>query len=77
MNESPVEFRLGDVLRLRRPHACGSNEWTVTRLGADIGLRCNQCSHRILLARVLLAQRISEFVERAPLASPPDLRNLP
>jgi hypothetical protein len=77
VTSTPLDLRLGDVLRLRKPHACGGNDWTVTRLGADIGLRCNGCGHRILLARSLLARRITEFVERAPDVSLPEQLNLP
>ncbi|HEX3245424.1 MAG TPA: DUF951 domain-containing protein [Chloroflexota bacterium] len=77
VNETPLDVRLDDVVRLRRPHACGGNEWTITRLGADIGLRCNQCSHRILLPRTQLAHRITSYVGRGPESSGADLQNLP
>jgi hypothetical protein len=62
----PIELRLGDVLRLRRPHPCGASDFEVMRLGADIGLRCTRCGRRILLARPLLERRIKSFVSRAP-----------
>lgn len=77
MTTSPLDLRIGDVLRLRRPHACGGNDMTITRLGADIGLRCNQCGHRILLARPVLARRITEFVSRAPNVTLPEQLDLP
>jgi hypothetical protein len=73
----PLDVRLDDVVRLRRPHACGGNEWKITRLGADIGLRCVQCSHRILLPRTQLAHRIMSYVGRGPASSGSDLQNLP
>lgn len=73
----PLELHHGDVVELRKPHACGANEWTVTRLGADIRLRCNACGHRILLARSVLEQRLSEFISHAPEASLPEQLNLP
>lgn len=60
-----IAFSLGDVVRLRKPHACGANEWDVVRLGADIGLRCRECGHRIMLARSELERRITAFVQRA------------
>ena len=44
-----LELRLDDVVRLRKPHPCGSYEWRVVRLGADIGLRCLRCQRRVLL----------------------------
>ncbi len=61
----PVELRLGDVLRLRRPHPCGNSDFAVVRLGADIGLRCQVCGRRILLPRTLLERRIVRFVSRS------------
>ncbi len=51
------DLGLKDIVRLRKPHPCGSYEWTVTRLGADIGLECKGCGHRILLTRRELARR--------------------
>ncbi len=60
----PLEFRMGDVLRLRKPHPCGSFEWEVTRLGADIGLRCRECGRRLLLERRTLERRLRDFVSR-------------
>ena len=62
----PIPFLLGDVVRLRKPHPCGSFEWTVVRLGADIGLRCNQCQRKVLLPRRTLERRLKAFVSRGP-----------
>ena len=52
------DLQLNDLLRLRKPHPCGSYEWTVVRLGADIGLECKGCGHRVLLTRRELAKRM-------------------
>ena len=51
------ELQLNDVVRMRKPHPCGSFEWTVTRLGADIGLECEGCGRRVMLTRRELARR--------------------
>ncbi len=59
-----LELFLGDVVRLRRPHACGGSEWLVDRLGADIGLRCRACGRHVLLERRHLEARLVAFVER-------------
>ncbi|MFI5226429.1 MAG: DUF951 domain-containing protein [Candidatus Limnocylindrales bacterium] len=65
MTDRPVlELYLGDVVRLRRRHPCGGDEWLVDRLGADIGLRCTTCGRHVLLERALLERRLSGFVER-------------
>ncbi len=69
-----TEFRLGDVLTLRKPHPCGGSDWVVVRLGADIGLRCLKCNHRVLLDRAVLERRMKQFVSRGP--APMDLHAL-
>lgn len=62
----PLPIVLDDVVRLRKPHPCGSYEWTVVRLGADIGLRCHGCGHKVLLPRRTLEKRLKTFVSRGP-----------
>ena len=56
------DLQLGDRLRLRKPHPCGSFEWKVVRLGADIGLECLRCGRRILLPRRMLARRLKAIL---------------
>jgi hypothetical protein len=65
MSGRPVlELYLGDVVRLRRTHPCGSSEWRVDRLGADIGLHCQGCGRHVLLERRSLESRLDGFVSR-------------
>ena len=59
------DLQLNDRLRLRKPHPCGSYDWTVTRLGADIGLECAICKHRVMLTRRELARRVKKVLPRA------------
>jgi hypothetical protein len=59
-----IEIKLGDVVRLKKKHPCGSYEWQVVRLGADIGIKCLQCQRRVLLQRSVLERRIKSFVSR-------------
>jgi hypothetical protein len=62
----PLELVLDDVVRLRKPHPCGSTDWVVVRLGADIGLRCLGCGRRVLLPRRTVEKRLKSFVSRGP-----------
>ncbi|NIS78754.1 MAG: DUF951 family protein [Anaerolineales bacterium] len=59
------ELRMGDVLRLRKPHPCGNSDWVVVRLGADIGLKCLGCGRRILLPRREVARRMKAYVTKS------------
>jgi hypothetical protein len=53
-----LEFKLGDVVVLKKPHPCGSYDWEVVRLGADTGIQCLKCHRRVLLQRGVLEQRL-------------------
>ena len=64
--DGPLVLYLGDVVRLRKPHPCGEYDWTVVRLGADIGLRCHGCDHKVLLPRRVVEKRLKTFVSRGP-----------
>jgi hypothetical protein len=57
--------QLGDVVRLRKAHPCGSYDWQVVRLGADIGLVCRGCGRRVLLPRSTFNKRLKNIIARA------------
>ena len=57
-----MEIRLGDVVRLRKKHPCGSCEWQVVRLGADIGIKCLVCNRRVLLERREFERRVKSLI---------------
>jgi hypothetical protein len=54
----PMELQKGDVLTLKKPHACGANEWHIYRLGVDIGLKCGSCGRLVMLPRTQVERRI-------------------
>jgi hypothetical protein len=57
--------QMGDVVRLRKKHPCGSDQWQVVRLGVDIGLVCLGCRRRILLPRSTFNKRVKTIIQRA------------
>ena len=60
-----LEIKSGDIVRLRKAHPCGSYEWEVVRVGADIGLKCLKCQRRVLLERSVFERMVKEFVSRS------------
>jgi hypothetical protein len=54
--------RMDDIVELRRPHPCGGARWRVVRLGADVGLRCLACQHRVLLPRAVFRRRLKRVL---------------
>ena len=61
-----IEIKPGDIVRLRKAHPCGSYEWEVVRVGADIGLKCLKCQRRVLLERGLFNRRMKEPSRKVP-----------
>ena len=60
-----MEIKLGDVVRLRKRHPCGGNEWMVVRIGADVGLKCLKCQRQILLEHGIFERRVKALVSKA------------
>lgn len=60
------EILLGDVITTRKPHPCGSSEWTVIRTGADIKIRCSGCGRIVMLDRDSFLRRRKAVVSRGP-----------
>ncbi len=56
------DLHLHDHVILRKPHPCGSYEWEIVRLGADIGLVCCQCGRKVLLSRRELNKRMKRLL---------------
>lgn len=57
-----MEINVGDILKLKKPHPCGSHEWEVLRVGADFRIKCRGCGHQVMIARRLLEKNIKEIL---------------
>ena len=49
-----MQFELGDIVKLKKKHPCGSSEWEILRVGMDFRLKCMGCSHQIMVPRKLV-----------------------
>lgn len=52
--ERRMEYKVGDIVKLKKKHPCGSQEWEILRVGADFRLKCMGCGHQIMIARKLV-----------------------
>lgn len=60
------EIRLGDRVRMRKTHPCGSDEWTVIRIGADIKIKCLGCGRIVMMERADFVKRRKRCLSRDP-----------
>ena len=49
-----MEFEIGNIVKLKKPHPCGSSEWEILRVGMDFKLKCMGCGHLIMVPRKLV-----------------------
>lgn len=57
------DFSVGQHVLMRKPHACGSFEWEITRTGADVKIKCTGCGRIVMLDRgdfMRAARKITE-----------------
>ena len=59
------DIQVDDLVRLRKAHPCGSFEWRVVRVGADVGLKCQVCGRRLLLDRSTFKKRVKKVISRS------------
>ncbi len=57
----PMDIQVGDIVKLKKQHPCGSQEWEVLRIGADFRLKCAGCGHQIMIARRLVEKNVREI----------------
>lgn len=58
-----MKFDIGQVIKMKKPHPCGANEWEILRVGMDFKLKCKGCGHEVMLTRKLVEKNFKGFVE--------------
>ena len=56
-----MQYEVGDIIKMKKKHPCGSFEWKVLRVGADIKLQCLGCDHQVMLARSVVEKSIKSI----------------
>jgi hypothetical protein len=58
-----MEFNVGQVIKMKKPHPCGANEWEILRVGIDFRLKCKGCNHQVMVPRKLVEKNFKGFIE--------------
>ena len=59
-----MNFELGQIIKLKKPHPCGANEWEIMRVGMDFKLKCMGCDHIVMVPRKLVEKNFKGFIEK-------------
>lgn len=65
MPEKQEKYYVGDVVRMKKSHPCGSYEWEITRTGMDFGLRCRGCGRFVMIPRPKFEKAVKGVLESA------------
>ena len=68
-----MDIRLGDVLRMKKGHPCGGNEWEVQRVGMDFRLLCKKCGRMIMIPRKLAEKNLRQLTRDGVVYKPLEL----
>jgi hypothetical protein len=60
-----VRYEIGDIVKMKKQHPCGSFEWAITRTGIDFGLKCQGCGRWVMIPRVKFEKAVKSIVKRA------------
>ena len=56
------EYKLGSIVVMKKENPCGTNEWEIVRLGADIKIKCLECNRTIMLPRIEFNKKLKKVV---------------
>lgn len=56
-------FKINDIVIMKKPHACGANEWIIIRDGVDIKIRCQNCGREVMLDRLEFIRKLKKVKE--------------
>ena len=59
-----MEYNIGDIVRTKKPHPCGSKLWEITRIGVDFKLKCLGCEHVVILPREKAKKAITKIEKK-------------
>ncbi len=57
-----MDFEIGQVVKMKKPHPCGANEWKIQRVGMDFRLECMNCGRYVMVPRKLVEKNFRGFI---------------
>ena len=59
-----MDFSVGDIVQMKKPHPCGSKEWEILRTGIDFRIKCLKCGHMVMLTRQKFEKSVKKTISR-------------
>ena len=62
LTNNDMDFSVGQVIKMKKPHPCGENQWEILRVGMDFKLRCKGCEHEVMVTRKMVEKNFRAFI---------------
>lgn len=59
-----MKLEVGDIVKMKKQHPCGSREWELLRVGMDLKMKCMGCGHQVMLARSQVEKNIRQVISK-------------
>ena len=63
-------YQVGNFVEMKKPHACTikstgkkANRWEITRVGADIKIKCSNCDHVVMMGRYDFDRKMNKIID--------------
>ena len=57
------EYKVGSIVMMKKQHPCGTNEWEIVRVGADIKIKCQNCGRAIMIPRIEFNKKLKKIIK--------------
>ena len=57
------DYKLGSIVIMKKQHPCGTNEWEIVRVGADVKIKCIHCGRTIMLPRIEFNKKLKSVTK--------------
>lgn len=58
------EYTIGSIVEMKKAHPCGTNNWEITRVGADIKVKCTNCGRTIMIPRIEFNKKLKKVISK-------------
>ncbi len=69
-----MNLLVGDIIKMKKPHPCGSKDWELLRVGMDFRMKCMGCEHQVMLPRQQAEKNIRGIVRNGETLTPAQLK---
>lgn len=59
-----MDLQVGEIIRMKKKHPCGANEWEILRIGMDFRLRCAGCGREVMVPRKLVEKNFRGYLKK-------------